>query len=61
MHAIRSSTPRRRARTYALSLTSTYLQGEGDAKSQPSGVILVFSDVTELQSLQAAQANGRDR
>lgn len=40
----------------ALSLTSTYLQGEGDAKSQPSGVILVFSDVTELQSLQAAQA-----
>ena len=35
----------------ALSLTSTYLQGEGDAKSQPSGVILVFSDVTELQSL----------
>ena len=43
-------------RAVALSLTSTYLQGEGDAKSQPSGVILVFSDVTELQSLQAAQA-----
>lgn len=47
-------------RTVVLSLTTSFLHGEGDGANQNAGVIVVFSDITEVRQLQEAEARSAD-